>query len=166
MGAVALSHGLHCFTVCRGMEWWCTQSHANRSPLNISLFSGKLTGKFSIFTPWRRFHIGEVALPQRFFTKFPKKFNRVKLSDNRDRNRVNSEIQSRYQKRLFFTYFHLNFAGQNRLRAAAKDVSNEIRSPIRCDQALDPPIVRQLPERSSKRPPSYRSANSSTGAWA
>jgi hypothetical protein len=40
-------------------------------------------------------------VPQRFFTKFPKKINRVKLSDNRDRNRVNSEIQSGYQKVLF-----------------------------------------------------------------
>jgi hypothetical protein len=44
-------------------------------------------------------------VPQRFFTKFPRKINRVQLSDNRDRNRVNSEIQSRYQKRLFLTYF-------------------------------------------------------------
>jgi hypothetical protein len=35
-------------------------------------------------------------VPQRFFTKFPKKINRVKLSDNRDRNRSNSEIQSGY----------------------------------------------------------------------
>lgn len=73
----------------------------NRSPLNISLFSGNLTGKFAIFRPWRRFHIGEAAVPQRFFTKFPKTINRVKLSDNRDRNRVNSEIQSEYQKRPF-----------------------------------------------------------------
>jgi hypothetical protein len=40
-------------------------------------------------------------VPQRFFTKFPKKINRVKLSDNRDRNRVNSEIQSGYQKPPF-----------------------------------------------------------------
>jgi hypothetical protein len=40
-------------------------------------------------------------VPQRFFTKLPKKINRVKLSDNRDRNRVNSEIQSGYQKRPF-----------------------------------------------------------------
>ena len=30
---------------------------------------------------------------------------------------------------------------QNRLRAAARDVSNEIGSPIRCDQALDPLIA-------------------------
>jgi hypothetical protein len=43
-------------------------------------------------------------VPQRFFTKFPKKINRVKLSDNRDRNRVNSEIQSGYQKRPFLTH--------------------------------------------------------------
>ena len=43
-------------------------------------------------------------MPQRFFTKFPKKINRVKLSDNRDRNRVNSEIQSGYQKRPFLTH--------------------------------------------------------------
>jgi hypothetical protein len=40
-------------------------------------------------------------VPQRFFTKFPKTINRVKLSDNRDRNRVNSEIQSGYQKHPF-----------------------------------------------------------------
>jgi len=40
-------------------------------------------------------------VPQQFLVKFPKKINRVKLSDNRDRNRVNSEIQSRYQKRPF-----------------------------------------------------------------
>ena len=33
-------------------------------------------------------------MPQWFFTKFPKTINRVKLSDNRERNRVNSEIQS------------------------------------------------------------------------
>ena len=33
-------------------------------------------------------------MPQGFFTKFPKTINRVKLLDNRDRNRVNSEIQS------------------------------------------------------------------------
>jgi hypothetical protein len=38
-------------------------------------------------------------VPQRFFTEFPKTINRVKLSDNRERNRVNSEIQSGYQKR-------------------------------------------------------------------
>jgi hypothetical protein len=43
-------------------------------------------------------------VPQRFFTKFPKKINRVKLSDNRDRNRVNSEIQSGFQKRPFPTH--------------------------------------------------------------
>ena len=99
--------------------WWCAQSHANRSLLNISLFSGNLTGKFAIFRPWRHFYIVEAAVPQRFFTKFPKKINRVKLSDNRDRNRVNSEIQSRYQKRpasLPHT-LHLNFAGENRLQA-------------------------------------------------
>jgi hypothetical protein len=52
----------------------------NRSPLNLSLFSGNLTGKFAIFRPWGRFHIGEAAVPQRFFTKFPKKNNRAKLS--------------------------------------------------------------------------------------
>jgi hypothetical protein len=40
-------------------------------------------------------------VPQRFFTKFPKKTNRVKLWDNRDRNRANSEIRSGYQKRPF-----------------------------------------------------------------
>jgi hypothetical protein len=40
-------------------------------------------------------------VPQRFFNKFPKTVNRVKLSDNRDRNRVNREIQSGYQKRPF-----------------------------------------------------------------
>jgi hypothetical protein len=40
-------------------------------------------------------------VPQRFFTKSPKTINRVKLSDNRDRNRVNSEIQSGYQKPPF-----------------------------------------------------------------
>src|ERR1700729_3798569 len=51
----------------------------NRSPLNLSLFSGNLTGKFAIFRPWGRFHIGEAAVPQRFFTKFPKKINRVKV---------------------------------------------------------------------------------------
>src|SRR5712664_1432021 len=28
--------------------WWCAQSHANRSPLNISLLSGNLTGKFAV----------------------------------------------------------------------------------------------------------------------
>ena len=50
------------------------------------------------------FYIVETAVPQRFFTKFPKKINRVKLSDNRDRNRVNSEIQSGYQKRPFLTH--------------------------------------------------------------
>jgi hypothetical protein len=38
-------------------------------------------------------------VPQRFFTKFPKTINRVKLSDNRDRNRVKSEIQSGCQNR-------------------------------------------------------------------
>jgi hypothetical protein len=117
------------------------QSYANPSPLNISLFSGKITGDFAIFRPWRRFHIGEVAVPQRFFSKFPKKINRVKLSDNRDRNWVNSEIQSRYQKRPFSRALHLNFAGENRLRAAARDMSNEIGSPLRCDQALDPLIA-------------------------
>jgi len=127
----------------RRTGWWCAQSHANRSLLNISLFSGNLTGKFAIFRPWRHFYIVEAAVPQRFFTKFPKKINRVKLSDNRDRNRVNSEIQSRYQKRpasLPHT-LHLNFAGENRLPAAARDVSNEIGSPVRCDQALDPLIA-------------------------
>ena len=40
-------------------------------------------------------------MPQQFLVKFPKKINRVKLLDNRDRNRVNSEIQSGYQKRPF-----------------------------------------------------------------
>jgi hypothetical protein len=40
-------------------------------------------------------------VPRQFLIKFPKKINRVKLSDNRDRNRVNSEIQSGYQKRPF-----------------------------------------------------------------
>ena len=84
--------------------WWCAQSHANRSLLNISLFSGNLTGKFAIFRPWRHFYIVEAAVPQRFFTKFPKKINRVKLSDNRDRNRVNSEIQSGYQRRPLLTH--------------------------------------------------------------
>jgi hypothetical protein len=76
----------------------------NRSPLNISLFSGKLTGKFAIFWVLEALHIGEAPVPQRFFTKFPKTINRVKLSDNRDRNRVNSEIQSGYQKRPFLTH--------------------------------------------------------------
>jgi hypothetical protein len=47
------------------------------------------------------FGIEEAAGPQQFLIKFPKKINRVKLLDNRDRNRVNSEIQSRYQKRPF-----------------------------------------------------------------
>ena len=74
-------------------------------------------------------------MPQRFFTKFPKKINRVKASDNRDRNRVNSEIQSGYQKRPF------PLPVRTDLRAAARDVSNEIGSPIRCDQALDPLIA-------------------------
>ena len=45
-----------------------------------SLLSGKLTGNFAIFRPLRQFCIREVAVPQRFFTKFPKKINRVKLS--------------------------------------------------------------------------------------
>ena len=76
----------------------------NRSPLNISLFSGKLTGKFAIFWVLEALHIGEAPVPQRFFTKFPKTINRVKLSDNRDGNRVNSEIQSGYQKRPFPTH--------------------------------------------------------------
>jgi hypothetical protein len=80
-------------------------------------------------------------VPQRFFTKFPKKTNRVKLSDNRDRNRVNSENRSGYQKRPFLTYSPPQHAVRNRLRAAARDVSNEIGSPIRCDQALDPLIA-------------------------
>jgi len=61
-----------------------------------SLLSGNLTGNSAIFRPQRRLCIREVAVPQRFFTKFPKKFNRVKSSDNRDRNRINSEIQSGY----------------------------------------------------------------------
>ena len=40
-------------------------------------------------------------MPQRFFTKIPKTINKVKLSDNRDRNRVNSEIQSGYLEASF-----------------------------------------------------------------
>jgi hypothetical protein len=73
-----------------------------------SLLSGNLTGNFAIFRPWRQFYIREAAVPQRFFTKFPKKINRVKLSDNRDRNRINSEIQSGYldiSRRPFLTHF-------------------------------------------------------------
>jgi hypothetical protein len=77
--------------------WWCAQSDTNRSPLQIPLFSGNLTGDSAIFRPQRHFCIGEAAVLQWFFAKFPKKINRVKLSDNRDRNRTNSEIQSGYQ---------------------------------------------------------------------
>jgi hypothetical protein len=85
----------------------------NRSPPNISLFSGNLTGKFAIFRPWRQFSIREVAVPQWFVTKFPKTINRVKFSDNRDRNRVSSEIQSGYQKRPFLTHLSPLAAARN-----------------------------------------------------
>jgi hypothetical protein len=82
-------------------------------------------------------------VPPRFSTKFPKKINRVKLSDNRDRNRVNSEIQSGYQKRPFLTLVSSGRGPQSVLTGkvevkSTRDVSNEIGSPIRCDQALDP----------------------------
>ena len=93
--------------------WWCAQSHANRSLLNISLFSGNLTGKFAIFRPWRHFYIVEAAVPQRFFTKFPKKINRVKLLDNRDRNRVNSEIRPGYQVSVHFSHTCLMARGRD-----------------------------------------------------
>jgi hypothetical protein len=82
----------------RRTGWWCAQSDANRSPPNISLFSGNLTGDSAIFRPLEAFCIRETAVLQWFFAKFPKKTNRVKLSDNRDRNRTNSEIQSGYQE--------------------------------------------------------------------
>jgi hypothetical protein len=35
--------------------WWCAQSGANRSPLNISLFSGNLTGKVRDFWTLKAF---------------------------------------------------------------------------------------------------------------
>jgi hypothetical protein len=81
-------------------------------------------------------------VPQRFFTKFPKKINRVKLSDNRDRNRVNSEIQYGYQKRPFLTHLSPPAAARNpfppaKLRVrSTREMSNEIGLRIRCDQAL------------------------------
>ena len=80
-------------------------------------------------------------MPQRFFTKFPKKLNRVKLSDNRDRNRVNSEIQSGYQKRPFLTHLSPPAAARNlfspaKLQVTGMEMSNEIGSPIRDDQAF------------------------------
>jgi hypothetical protein len=81
-------------------------------------------------------------VPQRFFAKFPKKINRVKLSDNRDRNRINSEIQSGYQKRPFLTHLSPPAAARKPFSPAKlkvrrrRDVSNEIGSPIRCDQAF------------------------------
>ena len=81
-------------------------------------------------------------MPQRFFTKFPKTINRVKLSDNRDRNRVNSEIQSGYQKRPFLIDLAPPAAARDLFSPAKlrvrrrKGMSNEIGSPIRYDQAF------------------------------
>ena len=74
-----------------------------------------------VFGTHRHFYIVEAAVPQRFFTKFPKKINRVKLSDNRDRNRVNSEIQSGYQKRPFLTHSSRWCRRHTRRRRTARD---------------------------------------------
>jgi hypothetical protein len=109
-------------------EWWCAQSRANRSPLNISLLSGNLTGKFVVFRPWRHFYIVEAAVPQRFFTKFPKKINRVKLSDNRDRNRVNSEIQSGDQKPPFLIHYSRRRHARRRTACDRQDRQRDARS--------------------------------------
>ena len=75
------------------------------------------------------------------FAKFPKKINRVKLSDNRDRNRTNSEIQSRYQKRPFLIDLSSSGRGPRsvltgKLQVTRMEMSNEIGSPIRDDQAF------------------------------
>jgi hypothetical protein len=81
-------------------------------------------------------------VPQRFFNKFPKKINRVKLSDNRDRNRINSEIQAGYQKRPFLTHVSPPAAARNlfspaKLRVRRRsEMSNEIGLLIRYDQAF------------------------------
>jgi hypothetical protein len=53
-------------------------------------------------------------VPQQFLVKFPKKINRVKLLDNRHRNRVNRKIQSGYQKRPFPTQQADDAAGTRR----------------------------------------------------
>jgi hypothetical protein len=81
-------------------------------------------------------------VPQRFFTRFPKNINRVKLLDNRDRNRINSEIQPGYQKRPFLTHLSPPAAARNlftpaRLRVrSGREMSNEIGLRMRCDQAF------------------------------
>ena len=78
---------------------------------------------------------------QWFFAKFPKKINRVKSSDNRDRNRINSEIQSRYHKRPFLIDLAPPAAGRDlfspaNLQVTRMEMSNEIGSPIRDDRAF------------------------------
>jgi hypothetical protein len=46
-----------------------------------------------------------VAVPQWFFMKFPKRINSEKFSDNRDRNRINREIQSDIRVGRVCAYF-------------------------------------------------------------
>jgi hypothetical protein len=91
-----------CGYSCKGPNpetgWWCAQSRANQSPLNISLLSGNLTGISAIFRPSRRLLHRRSGCAARVFDKFPKTINRVKLSDNRDRIRTSWEIQSGYQE--------------------------------------------------------------------
>ncbi len=99
---------------------------------NISLFSGKLTGKFAIFRPWRLVSHRRSRCAAAVFTKFPMKINRVKLSNNRDRNRVNSEIQTGYQKRRSVPFSHVCLIRPAARRLSSlvekstRDMSNEI----------------------------------------
>jgi hypothetical protein len=77
-----------------------------------------------------------------YLEEAPKKINGVKLSDNRDRNRINREIQSGYQNRPFFIDLAPPAAARNLFSPAKlrvrrrKRMSNETGSPIRYDQAF------------------------------
>jgi hypothetical protein len=75
-----------------------------REPVSTanSLLTGKLTGNFTVLRFAGPSLQPEAAVPQRLFGQFPKKNNREKFSNNRDRNPTNRLFLTRYQGQLVF----------------------------------------------------------------